>query len=1528
MPHHPQREAVLSRIRSHLHEVVQEADAFRAFAETFLVQGRTLVLKDREPADVVAELRAIWDEVEASPAGALHVAADADDDGVRVTSVIRDQPFVVDTIRLALKSAGAARVGGMHQVLRVVRGEQSRVVEDGKGELLSVSTFVGEGLESSRADEAAASVRARLGVSRAVADDFSAMKVQITEAADRAAAVHTEDATEASDLLRWMLADNFVFIGVSARRADAVVALGADRIAPAGLWPAPAFAGSAMLSIRKAPYDAPIHRAGRVDVINLVLPDLQIEIRGMFTHRALTLPCRTLPVLRRSLRQVLAITQVRPDSYLSRGFANVFDALPTEWLFSASIAEITDVIDRVFATEQDQSARVSLSGGAGVTFALIAVPERRYSDAIRTRLLQFLKELTGANYLDSGLFAGRFDTVLLQVFLTGTRPLTDADREAAQAFVTQLATSWKDRVAPVLYERLDDDTAATLLRRYADAFPPSYTESVSGDLSAHDLEYLEKTRLDERTRAMVYVDGGRALVQVYQRQKLLLTDLMPVLDNFGLVISSQAEVVLQVAGVDLSIASFEIAEGTDLAALAASADRLVAGLEAVFEKKIASDNFNRLVLAAGQTWQDADLLRAYFGYARQIGLRHTWLRCQEILLKQASVTAAMTALFHARFDPDLVGDRNEQASRAASVLADRLREVKTNEEDLLLRTLANLVEATLRTNFYRTDRAFHYISFKLEHARIKSMPLPRMMVEIYVHHREVEGLHLRGGPVARGGLRFSDRSDFRTEILGLVTTQMVKNVVIVPEGSKGGFYIKYTIDNPAERKRKGDELYQVLIRGMLDLTDNIVGGSVVRPPRVVAHDGDDPYLVVAADKGTAHLSDTANRLSLAYGFWLGDAFASGGSNGYDHKVVGITARGGWVLVRRHFREMGIDPDRDLFTCAGVGDCGGDVFGNGVIETPKMRLLAAFNHVHIFLDPDPDAARSFIERRRLFDEVKGWDHYDRSLISAGGGVYDRRAKSIPLSPEARLMLGTNAEELTPDQVISLILKLPVDLFWSGGIGTYVRASHEVNGDANDPPNDDVRVTALDMRCKVVGEGGNLGFTQAARVEYALAGGRLNTDFVDNSGGVDTSDHEVNLKILLNPMVASGRITLEERNDFLRTLTEDVVQAVLADNNANGRLISLDVVRSAFDPMVFSHTIDWLCQRGGVSPRALVLPGDDTLRKRAANRQGVTRPEISVIQAHVKMHVFKLLKAESTRVIPGFDTMLMNYFPPAVRARFGADIPEHMLAKDIGLTVLLTEISTDAGAAFFPLMMDLTGASAARIAGAWCTAMAAVGGEELRRDLVACNARPEGAHRAWVQLTAGLSRLVASWLSPGHPGRADEAQFRAALAAVAASRSLADAEAFRGHLETVTAKGIPAPLAAKVVGAADAAMADDIALIAGTLGKPIVDVAVHYQAVGHATRLLPALRLMSQRRANGRWDPVAFGILGLRYQSLLREIVATTPPVREAALGVDRAAEVLGAGRLRQVGRIFEQIVGEQPDVGSVLVAEQQIRAVLA
>ncbi len=1522
---HPHRDDMQSRILAAFRSLrpATGSEHFVAFGEAVLANSRMVALAGRNPEQVALMMRALWETANQS-GGGLKVQWHEGERGLLITTAMPDQVFIVDTIRKALRAAGVGRLFGFHTVLPIDRRAGMRVgYSDSPME--SITCFEVEGLEAADGDAVVADLQARLSLASLVVSDFDAVRAQVKDAIAKLEESKTEESPEGADFLRWSLVDNFVFLGATYSEGDKTVVLGADRSYGA-LWaPAENRPSSSAVAVRKEKLESPIHRNGRVDAVRVTVGGSSFVFRGMFTHRALTQPCRNLPILRKLLERVLADTESR-SSHRYRGLANVFDAMPTEWLFSATPAQVREVLDRVYDAEQDHSAQLHLQQEDDTTFAIIAMPERRYSDGVRGRLLSRLTELSGATYTDSSLFAGRFDTVLLQVFQTATRRIGDEGVAAFRAFVTELGTPFNDRLAEVVNSEDQE-----IVGRYGEAFDSEYADHTPLALLGQDIQLLELARASGRTLARLQTSGSELLLRVYQNNDIILSELLPILDNFGLVIEKQEAIDVHPAGLPAQqIDSFEVARvpGVSDQDVRARAELLVAGLEAVFEKHIASDPFNRLILTAGLTWQEADVVRGLMGYGRQIVLRQTYARIQEILLKNATLVKAIVRWFEAKFDPDLSGDRAAAAQARSEEVAELLKAVQTADEDQVMRTLQNLVDAMLRTNFYRTDRKCHYVSFKFDHGKIRILPAPRMWREIYVHHREVEGVHLRGGPIARGGIRFSDRADFRTEILGLVTTQMVKNVVIVPEGSKGGFYIKYTIDDPKERRRKGDELYQILMRGMLDITDNIVQGNVVGPARVVAHDPQDPYLVVAADKGTAHLSDTANRLSLEYGFWLGDAFASGGSNGYDHKVVGITARGAWVLVRRHFREMGLDPDKDTFTCFGIGDCGGDVFGNGVIEHRTMKLQAAFNHAHIFFDPDPDPATTYEERLRLFKEVKGWDAYNTALLSKGGGIFDRRAKIIPLSPEVKAMLGTLADEVTPDQAMNLILKMNVDLFWNGGIGTYVRATHEGNADANDPPNDDCRVSATELRCKVVGEGGNLGFTQAARVEYAMAGGRLNTDFVDNSGGVDTSDHEVNLKILLNPMVASGRITLQDRNDFLRTLTDEVANAVLDDCNANGRLISLDTVRSQLDPLPFSRSIDWLCARGNVTRRFLVLPSEDDLKRRAASRQGLTRPELAVIQAHLKMHLFKMLMAEDPAVIPDFDRLLRGYFPSAVRSRFGADIPGHMLAKAIGMTVLLTDVATDAGCNYFPQMMDLTGASAGRIAGAWRSAMALVGGDALKEELLSSKPKPDGAHRAWVAFTDGIQTLVANWLAPGASGQEDPARFQQALAALAANRTTADQALYRSTVERLSARGVPVDLCERILNHADAAAASEVAAIAAARGESIAQTAVRYQVVGAATRLAPTIRAIAGRRGGGSWDPVAMGILRLRYQALLRDVTLRAQAGSELALSVDRAAEAMATGRLGEVARVVERIVGDSPDVAALLVGEQQIRALLA
>jgi len=1505
--------------------------------------------------DVIEHLSALITTVQTRRADEIVVHGRTDDGTATFVTALPDQPFVVDTILLVLHRHALEYVGGFNVIVPTARDEAGRLARiGGEGAINeSVVRVEVDGLNEEDRPKIEAEILRALRLARALVQDFPAM-VELAESVAFRLGRHAdrmpdqaESMREGSEFLRWLLNDDFVFMGavmgeqrLGIARLDVAEQGGLPMGALTEGWETPALPLPVL--VRKSGVESPVHRAGRLDELRIeVRTERGDEVRelyliGLFTYKAMTQASRNVPVLRQVLARILSKEEARPGSFRYRGLGNAFDSLPTEFLFTANPDEIAEMIDRVLEAEQERRVRVYIrqKPSKSMAFALVAMPKGRWSDKMRAEIEGLLVSSLKASYSDHGVFVGRYDTMLLHFYLTGVKALSDAQHEKLVARVAELATPWVDRLYDALVAERGEEGADDLIIRYGAAFDEAYQRRSSMTRTLRDVAMLEALGENRAAICDVFQDEqGCVNLRIYQRTDIILSDILPVLDHMGLVVIAEyGDTVTPRHIPPVTLDTFRIQEVTAVSTELVLERRnlLVEGLQAVFTQKVPNDVLNRLILRAGLPWQAVDVLRAYNGFARQLGQRYTLARVAEILGDRPDLLRLLWALFEARFDPSKAEDREARVNEAREAYLDASRSLVDADQDAAFRNLHNLIDSTLRTNFYRTDRPFHYISLKFDCAMVRSMPSPRMTYEIYVHHREVEGVHLRGGPIARGGIRWSDREDFRREILGLVSTQMVKNVLIVPEGSKGGFFLKQPASrDPRELRRKADDLYKVLIRGMLDLTDNSVEGAVVPPPDVVRWDGDDPYLVVAADKGTAHLSDTANALSKAYGFWLGDAFASGGSNGYDHKVVGITARGAWVLARRNFREMGRDPYKDEFTCVGIGDTGGDVFGNGVIETPKMKLLAAFNHLHVFLDPNPDAEASFKERKRLFDAVKGWDAYDRTLISQGGGIYDRRAKSIPLSPEVQKMLGVLQAELPVDAVIRLILRMDVDLLWNGGIGTYVKASFETHQDAGDAANDDLRVNANELRCRIVAEGGNLGLTQAARIEYAQRGGRLNNDAVDNSGGVDLSDHEVNLKILLNPMVAASRITLDERNQILESMTEEVAQSVLANNDRHGRQLSLDQVRSVRDPLQFARVIEWVIARGVRSRADLVLPSDEDLARRATVGQGMTRPELAVLQAHVKMHVKKMLLSADSSPIPEFEQIVRRYFPKTVQERFGDDIRNHMLFRNIGMTSVLMLVAGEGGLCFFPTMMELTGAGPAVVAGAWLSAMQLVGAWDIMRDLRAGDSSVDVKYQAWVDLNDQVQSLVALWLAPGEPGpgKEDLHGIATVLAGIAGNRAGLQEERTRARADQLVGMKVPSGVAARIVALEDLVSAREIALLGGKERSNVAGI-VRYLAVGEASRILPALRTLASRRTQGRWDAIAVGVLKNRFLGLLRQMVDGLELGAAAQLGVDRVALRLARGPLGGLQAEMDRVLGDQPDVATLLVAEERIRGFVA
>ncbi len=1521
---------------------------FRAFVEETLNRLRGPFLAHHAPMHVLAYLEEAFQfALRREPETISVELRPRPTKGLAVFSNMNDQPFIVDTIRLLLRAHRADYWGGFNLVFRAERDDEGRLTAVGTKAGTAESMVMLESDTGSLTDDLArsqAALHANLTLAHAMVRDFPAMTRAVERFVERcedlaASQPDRADALrETASFLKWLLRENYVFMGV-----DAGDPLGIQTIrgryfnSPDGEWAQPHFPST--VRVRKSHTESPVHRSGRIDEILVQVGNdanaMQLYMRGMFTYRAVTQPSRHVPILRRVLADILEDQTSGPGSFRYKGIANVFDSLPTEFLFTATRQAIGEMVDLVFESEQQQEVGVTfLMNGQDSAFCLVAMPKTQFSDELRRDLEEQIVGTLSATYTDHGLFVGRYDTVLLYYYLTGVRNPGDAAVQDLTETIRGIATPWLARLWDALAERFGEAKADRLSDTYGRAFPEDWLRSTSAKRAVRDIELLEALAARRRVLADMFQVDGDLTLRVYQASDVHLSDLMPVLGNFGVQVIDSYSTRVNSRGGFLHIDTFRLQTDEDGEALLLERGPLLTeALDQVFAGQVTDDALNGLTLAAGLSWRQVDLVRAYARYTRQLRVSLTPSRLTEILLANPEMVSSLVALFEARFDPDLQSDREAAVAAADEQVIDELRYILTHDEDLAFAAIRTLINATIRTNVYRTDRPHWYVSFKFDCSRVPYMGPTRPMVEIFVHSRDVEGVHLRFGPVARGGLRWSDRDDYRTEILGLATTQQVKNVVIVPTGSKGGFYLKQASRDSATRRQQADNQYKTFIRGLLDLTDNSVDGAIVKPPRVVCRDGDDPYLVVAADKGTAHLSDTANAISEAYGFWLGDAFASGGSNGYDHKKVGITARGGWVLVRRHFAEMGSDPYTQPFTCAAVGDMAGDVFGNGMIESKQTKLLAAFNHLHVFFDPDPDPIVSYAERVRLFDSRGGWDAYNTQTISEGGGVYDRRAKSMPLSPQVQKLLGLQRDEARPEEVIKHILKMDVDLLWNGGIGTYVKASHETHADADDRSNNEVRIDATELRAKILGEGGNLGLTHQARIEAGLHGVRLNTDAIDNSGGVDMSDHEVNLKILVNRVVARGDLTPDARNAVLEEMTEEVAGLVLANNDAHGRQLSRDQLRSTENVFAFGRAIAFVERVFGRTPYSLNLPDDEELERRSELGLGLTRPELAVLSAWVKMYVYTQLMAGTPKSLPGYDNLLMSYFPERIQASYEGDIRGHMLADEIAMTMATSCMVADAGAAFFPMVIEATGSGVSEIAESYLKAQRLAEAAEVRGTLeeLRTSVSLDSLYRAWVMVDAGAREVALYWLS-ARGTVPDDDTVAVMIDAAAQVYDLQATEVVARNRElfaSLLSADIPEPVAASVLRAQYLNIALTVWAEAKRSNEPFGTIAVRHLAIGRASRLQDVLDDLSTRPASGRWDPIAMRILHARFHTQLRNLVGRCPINDLAGTSVDVLAPKLVAGPLADVRSQVVDLLpaDESPSISALVVLEERVAAAI-
>ncbi len=1436
-----------------------------------------------------------------------------------VQIVTDDRPFLIDSLGLTFNRAGLAVHVIVHPVFEVRRDGRGRISGFGADGARAHRAESWEMYEVDRRTDAETLERLRQDIERTLAEvraaveDWDPMRERaraiVAELESNPPPLSSEEIGEALELLQWMEERNFVFLGYrqyrlergarqDSLRSEPRSGLGILRAHGRGERPsATALKGEIrerarereLLVLTKANSISTIHRSEYLDYVGVKTFDARGEVSGehrflgLWTSTAYHRSPRDIPVLRLKVARVIQFFGLDPQSHDGKAVLNVLETYPRDELFQANTRDLVRICRGVVNLYERRTVRLLTRRDPYHRFfsCLVYVPRDRYNTDVRQRIERIVLEGFGGKSVESQVQISTASHARVHVVVrTEPGEHHKIDLAAIERQISDATLSWSDHLHEVLIERRGEAEGLALANRYRHVFPMAYEEDVPPAEALADIADLEQVRAAPlERRVSLHRATGQAATAVHLKivklgETVSISDLLPMLENFGLrVIAERPYEIAWPEGGVAWIQDFEL-EHRDgcVIDLPRVAERFKEALAAGWDGAAENDGFNRLLFCAGLSAREILVLRAYCRYLLQTGVPFSQAYMERTLAANHAIAAALVRLFEARFDPQRPhGTR--AADRAAEQIVTRIRtgldRVSSLDEDRILRAYLTLVQATMRTNYYRRGAAgapLDYLSFKFNPAAIPDLPLPRPKYEIFVYSPRVEGVHLRMGDVARGGIRWSDRrEDFRTEILGLMKAQHVKNTLIVPVGAKGGFVPKcLPLGNREEVQAEVTACYRTFIKGLLDLTDNIVAGKIEPPPQVVRRDGDDPYLVVAADKGTATFSDTANAIAAEYGFWLGDAFASGGSAGYDHKGLGITARGGWECVKRHFRELGVDIQKENFTVVGIGDMSGDVFGNGMLLSRHILLQAAFDHRHIFLDPKPDAAASFAERQRLFALPRSsWDDFDRKCISAGGGVFARTAKSIALSPQARTMLGLESASATPFEVIRAILALPVDLLWNGGIGTYIKSSRETNAEVGDRTNDALRLNGNEVRAKVVGEGGNLGFTQRGRIEYARGGGRLNTDFIDNSAGVNTSDVEVNLKILLNPLVHSGKLTLAERNRLLARMSEEVCTLVLRNNYLQSEAISTLEQQAKARLSEYQHLIRLLERSGGLNRALEFLPSDEEIGERRKSGAGLTRPELSILLSYSKIWLNNHLLDSDVPEDPYLSNELERYFPAPVRTRFARAIERHRLRREIIATATTNSLINRMGPTFVLRTQEDTGAEPAQIARAFTAAREIFQVRDLWEDIETLDNRaPAKIQYAAAFETSRLVRHATYWLLSRRPAlKVDAAvmEFRAGVHEIGTKTAQLLCGAWREHFEAahdqLVKEGLPSALAGRVASLEAHNASLDIIEIAAAHRTPVAEAARVYFEVGARTGLDWLRRQIDQLLVDGPWQATA-------------------------------------------------------------------------
>ncbi|GAB3305835.1 NAD-glutamate dehydrogenase [Pseudoclavibacter terrae] len=1582
-----------------LHETLADVDpALREGLEHLIGPIAAEGLGARQPRDIVGAAASARRQANQRSTGetllSIFTPTLQDDGWTSRRTVINictpDAPFLVDSITAAIGRQGFTVQSLVHPVLSVRRDAEGVVLEMNAPDGVPESWMHLE-IDRIPTPEGRAALeehlRKVLADVHAAVTDWTPMHRTCLDLvgelrAGRLANVDGGEVAATLEFLTWLAQGNFTFLGYreyaldssagegEVLRALPATGLGILRDSPASVTLlTPEAQRTAreprLLTITKANSRATVHRDVYLDYIGIRTFDDQGNVTGerrflgLFTSITYAASVTTLPIIAAKVRAILDASGFPADSHSGKDLLQVLEQYPRDELFQSPAELLLEVARQVTKLPKRGRPKIFVRPDEFGRFvsAIIYLPRDRYNTSVRLRIEELLRTTFGASQVDHATKVG--DSPLAQLhFIVRAQDgstLASITEPRLQSQLERAIKSWDEGLVDALHQSYDEERAAVLLSRYASAFPAGYKEAVPPQDAVSDIELLEN--LDDTSDFAVHLyephkhEGGKRYFTLVSRTEYPLTQVLPVLTDLGVgVVDERPYAVILHDGSVLHVSDFGLTASRHAAwGDAAWGAEFEAAFSAVWSGESETDRLNSLVLLGGLRWRQIVILRAISMYLRQIGATFSVEYIEQALIENPAIAADIVRLFEAKFDPELVGDRDAELVTLTERLLAALDDVASLDHDRILRSMIGIVDATWRTNFYQVDEAGkpkHWVSMKLDCTRVPGLPKPHPMAEIWVYSPEVEGVHLRFGRVARGGLRWSDRrEDFRTEVLGLVKAQMVKNAVIVPTGSKGGFFAKQ-LPAPSDRGawlEAGKSAYRTFIRGLLDITDNREGGEIVPPANVVRHDGDDPYLVVAADKGTASFSDIANGISESYDFWLADAFASGGSAGYDHKGMGITARGAWESVKRHFRELGHDTQTQDFTVVGVGDMSGDVFGNGMLRSEHIRLVAAFDHRHIFIDPNPHAAATFVERQRLFDlPGSSWDDFDRSVISEGGGVFPLTQKSIPVTPQMREALGLegDVQRVTPLELKKAMLLAPVDLLWNGAIGTYIKASDETNAEIGDRGNDAIRVDGRELRLKVVGEGGNLGVSQRGRIEAALSGVSLNTDAIDNSAGVGTSDREVNIKILLGAVERDGRLDREARNEVLRAMTDEVAAKVLRDNYEQNVLLGNSRANAA--EMLPSHKrlIAWLEERDELDRDLEFLPSNAEIKRRIEEGRGLTRPEFSVLVAYAKLALKSDLASTDLADDPWFANTLAEYFPAEVREQYADDLHAHPLRQEIVVNDVVNSMVNRGGITFAYRAADETGATSEEIARAYVAAREIF---DLRGFVVEIEATDNAVSTATqTELYLGFRRLLdraTRWFVQHRPDRIDVGEeitrFRAPVAQFASRmgelQQGVERERFDARVAEFEEAGVPRSLALRGAGLLELMPLLDIIERAGSEGWDLEEFAGVYYSLSARVSFDDMLTRVTALPQDDRWGSMARAAMRDDLYAVMVELAASVISQTEPAepdTRVDAWIAELGPTATRALGEASDAVhAGDDTGLATLSVALRRLRSLV-